>query len=158
MEVLDDETKESGAGCSGEQRLTLLETFSHQVAGHGAIIKAKGDKICKPLVRRELWFYRYLAQTRRTLLPAFVPRWFGCFHISKDALLDVVRMTSAQREEEGEPLHNQQQQHEVVTWSEKVYHDLEHHLTAEPPGQVHRTARPPWLSGRFVGSLSAKFK
>jgi hypothetical protein len=40
----------------------------------------------------------------------------------------------------------------VVTWSEKVYHDLEHHLTAEPPGQVHRTARPPWLSGGFYVS------
>jgi hypothetical protein len=124
--VLDED---EDAACSGGQTLTLLETFSHQVAGHGAIIKAKGGRICKPLVKRELWFYRNLVRSgsRPSLLLPFVPQWFGCFHITKDELLKVVHATHM-----GEG-------HEVVTWSEKVYHDLEHHLTAEPPGEVHRT-------------------
>jgi hypothetical protein len=142
MEVLDDETKQLDASHHHGQTLTLLETFPHQVAGHGAIIRAKGDKICKPMARRELWFYRDLARSGRTRLPAFVPRWFGCFHIPNDVLLQVVHATSGGHNSKDDDSVAQRYQPEVVTWSEKVYHDLEQHLAAEPSGQLHRAHRP----------------
>ncbi len=113
--------------------LFLVGSFSHQVAGHGAILKASQGKICKPLADRELWFYRSLA-TNPQYRP-FVPRWAGCFHIAKEELARLV--------EEEEEQHKKSIQDEkglqVMTWGEKVYHDLEAHLRQEAPGLIHRT-------------------
>lgn len=153
------------------REVVLTGLFSHQVAGHGVIVRAQAGKICKPLVPRELWFYRAFfhdttgpsspsatapevarrccGSAVRRLRP-FVPRWFGCLHVTKDQLLTVGAPppppsgAAVGAESSGREDRKQQKKREedgglrVTTWSEKVYHDLEEHLTAEPPGVIHR--------------------
>lgn len=144
VEVVDEENRKKPGAGRHEQRVTLLGSFSHQVAGHGAILRAAEGRICKPLMARELWFYRTLFDTSssgRTYphLVSFVPHWFGCFHISKDQLLALVHHSQPTEEEEEEGSVTHKEPLHVETWSERVYHDLEAHLTAEPRGLVHRT-------------------
>jgi len=50
--------------------------FPYQVAGHGALLKISGGKICKPLIEREYQFYKSLQKTESSLAP-FVAKFFG---------------------------------------------------------------------------------
>jgi len=46
--------------------------FEHQIAGHGALLKLENNRVAKPLIDRELWFYRTL-ENNICLLPFTAP-------------------------------------------------------------------------------------
>lgn len=48
---------------------TKLKLFHHQVSGHGAFLKISRNKVCKPVVKRELEFY----ETVKTNCPDIIP-------------------------------------------------------------------------------------
>jgi len=77
------------------QTLTLSGIFSHQVAGHGTLLKAEGGKICKPLVAREDWFYRHLSNAPGHPFHTFVPKWFGCFRASSTDYIVIEDLTAS---------------------------------------------------------------
>jgi hypothetical protein len=56
-----------------------IETYSYQVAGHGALLKI-GNKICKPLIPIELGFYKSVSQYPR-LLP-FTATFYGTVELN----------------------------------------------------------------------------
>jgi len=53
--------------------------FEYQIAGHGALLKLPDNKVAKPLIERELWFYNTL-EKNPCLLPFTVPH-FGVLEV-----------------------------------------------------------------------------
>ena len=47
-----------------------LEAFDHQVGGHSLLMKF-GDRICKPLLPREQFFYESIPHEIRTFTPHY---------------------------------------------------------------------------------------
>ena len=47
-----------------------LEGYGHQVGGHFLLMKFE-DTICKPLIRREHFFYETLPEDLKLFLPAY---------------------------------------------------------------------------------------
>ncbi|KAL6059963.1 Kinase [Balamuthia mandrillaris] len=129
------------------QTVTLVGAFPHQVAGHGAILKAKGHKICKPLSPREAWFYQTLNKrqpssssssfnTSSSFSPLlrFIPAWYGAFEISaaqlKRLVVEEERRRHSSQQHQGEEREGEGGL-EVQTWDRKVYHQLEEQIERE---------------------------
>jgi hypothetical protein len=56
---------------------SIVETpYPFQVAGHGALLRLPGGKICKPFIEIEYNFYEGLPSTAPTLVP-FTPNYYG---------------------------------------------------------------------------------
>eukprot|EP00128_Syssomonas_multiformis_P008785 Colp12_sorted_trinity150504_noHs@2320 len=61
-----------------ESLMVSLQPFSHQVGGHGSLLRVqheRGDKVCKPLVNREREFYESMKDFPE--LKPFTPNFYG---------------------------------------------------------------------------------
>ena len=65
--------------------MQIRKPYAFQVAGHDAVLKLNGGKICKPLFLRELWFYSSCEADTRYFLP-FLPKFQGCVIFTKSEL------------------------------------------------------------------------
>lgn len=77
--------------------------FEFQIAGHGALLKLPDNKVAKPLIDRELWFYKTL-ETNPCLLP-FTPPFHGTLELefSKDKVNEwIKKVEEAQARSGGE--------------------------------------------------------
>lgn len=73
---------------SEEMQVEVLGSFWQQIAGHKVVLKARGGKICKPLITRELWFYKSLDE--HPSYRPFTARWYGCVDLTQDQLRDLL--------------------------------------------------------------------
>eukprot|EP01104_Vermistella_antarctica_P004746 TRINITY_DN15173_c0_g1_i1.p1 TRINITY_DN15173_c0_g1~~TRINITY_DN15173_c0_g1_i1.p1 ORF type:complete len:557 (+),score=139.93 TRINITY_DN15173_c0_g1_i1:281-1951(+) len=72
----------------GKAKLTAPYAF--QVGGHDAIWKVSQGKICKPLCKRELWFFDHVQKQNQVMLRV-LPRFYGCVSVSKAELEALVQ-------------------------------------------------------------------
>jgi hypothetical protein len=82
--------------------LGQLSQFPFQVAGHGALLKVPGGKICKPLIPRELWFYHSLDKNPE--LRPFVALFHGTLdlEISKEQISGFLEELEKQEQKHSE--------------------------------------------------------
>jgi hypothetical protein len=83
--------------------IEVIGCLTKQVAGHSSLLRAKGGKVCKPLSKRELWFYQSLASEGAFLKP-FTPTWYGCAQLTQHQLASLLHHEREKRQQ-------QQQQH-----------------------------------------------
>jgi hypothetical protein len=65
--------------------IDIVGCLTKQVAGHSALLRARGGKVCKPMDERELWFYQSLEE-RGSFLKKFTPAWHGCCALNLEQL------------------------------------------------------------------------
>jgi len=65
--------------------------FEYQIAGHGALLKLPGNKVAKPLIDREYWFYKTLEQN--PCLRPFTASFFGTVEVefTKDKVVEWIK-------------------------------------------------------------------
>ena len=63
-----------------------LEGYGHQVGGHFLLMKYEDAAICKPLIKREHFFYETLPDDLKLFLPAYYGNNKALFHDIKPTI------------------------------------------------------------------------